>query len=293
MNEDSTANVLVLKNEIPTDKRLKMRVFSFSQSNTVMHGHSFAEIAVIVSGEGTHRTSRGENPLCRGDVLLVPYGAIHAYERVNELRLVNILFMPDHLPMFIELSQLPVCGPLFFIAGDGMSNEIEIRHMRLKTDDTGFVFMLLDVMIKEYECGLVGERCCLIGCFMMLMSRVARSGNAVLRPEKAMPENISRVISFMCAHFVKPLTLIDLVKISRMSPSSFMRVFARTMGCSPMNYLSRIRTSKACSLLQETGLSISDIAGQVGFDDSNYFSRTFRKHLGVTPRKFRREGKGG
>ena len=92
----------------------------------------------------------------------------------------------------------------------------------------------------------------------------------------------------MLDNFDKTIKLKDLVKISKMSSSSYMRVFSAVKGTSPMNYLSEVRINRACTLLQSRKCGITEIAGMVGFGDSNYFSRTFHKHIGISPRDFRR-----
>ena len=54
-----------------------------------------------------------------------------------------------------------------------------------------------------------------------------------------------------------------------------------------MQYLENIRLRKARELLESTSLSISDIARTAGYNDSNYFARSFKKVYGVSPRDYR------
>ena len=280
--------VLEKKRELENND-LRMRVFSYLQNNTVMHGHTFAEIAVITSGTGRHRTFKGLEPLAPGDVLLVPDGAVHAYEEVDELRLVNILFDPAQMSMNLELNRLPGFGNLFAKKENGTFESEKIIHLALKKDDIDFVKELLALMIKENGSGLPGERCSVIGSFLLLMSRIVRAnGTHGMEAEKKIPDGISRAVNYMLDNFDKVVSLNDLVKISKMSSSSFMRVFSAVKGTSPMNYLSEVRINKACSLLQSRKTGITEIAGMVGFGDSNYFSRAFHKHIGISPREFRR-----
>ena len=288
MKENSTAIRVLQKNELD-NKGLRIKVFSYLQDNTVMHGHTFAEIAVITSGKGMHRTFKGLEPLAPGDVLLVPDGAVHAYEEVDDLRLVNILFEPEHLPVLSELNRLQGCGNLFAIrSSTGLANA-KILHRALLQEDFQFVKELLELMIKENGSALPGERCSVLGSFLLLMSRIVRAGGAYgVELEKKMPEGISRTINYMLDNFEKEIKLKDLVKISKMSSSSFMRVFSAVKGTSPMNYLSEVRINRACTLLQSRKCGITEIAGMVGFGDSNYFSRAFNKHIGISPREFRR-----
>ena len=67
-----------------------------------------------------------------------------------------------------------------------------------------------------------------------------------------------------------------------------MRVFRRATGQTPIDYLIRLRIQKAMEWLAGTSLSVTDIALKTGFDDSNYFTRQFRKATGETPTAYRK-----
>ena len=66
------------------------------------------------------------------------------------------------------------------------------------------------------------------------------------------------------------------------------RIFLQELGLSPMEYLNRYRIKEAKVLLNHTCASITEIADQVGFDDPAYFSRAFRKQVGISPRAYRK-----
>lgn len=72
------------------------------------------------------------------------------------------------------------------------------------------------------------------------------------------------------------------------STSRFLHLFKESTGASPGNYISSIRIKKACELLENTDLSILNVAEQVGICDQNYFSRLFKKHMGVSPSEYRK-----
>ncbi|RME70993.1 MAG: AraC family transcriptional regulator, partial [Verrucomicrobia bacterium] len=57
----------------------------------------------------------------------------------------------------------------------------------------------------------------------------------------------------------------------------------------PLDYFNRLKVQRACELLATTTLSIAEIAEQLGFDDPYYFSRLFRKIMGMAPRVYRRQ----
>jgi AraC-like DNA-binding protein len=81
--------------------------------------------------------------------------------------------------------------------------------------------------------------------------------------------------------------LADLQHIAHMSRSNLMRVFRKATGQTPIEYLLRLRIQKAMELLQNSDLKITEIAFEIGFNDSNYFTRQFKRIQGLSPRDFR------
>ena len=57
---------------------------------------------------------------------------------------------------------------------------------------------------------------------------------------------------------------------------------------SPISYINKIRIEKAAALFKNSDRSITEIAMEVGFDDSNYFSRIFKKQMGMSPREYKK-----
>jgi AraC family transcriptional regulator len=73
------------------------------------------------------------------------------------------------------------------------------------------------------------------------------------------------------------------------SASHFFRVFRATTGCTPHQYLLRLRMERAIELMRKPSLALLDIALECGFANETHFSRTFRERFGSPPGQFRRE----
>lgn len=71
--------------------------------------------------------------------------------------------------------------------------------------------------------------------------------------------------------------------------SQFAESFKKATGKSPAKYKTDIKIAKAANLLLTTSLSISQIAVLAGYNDPFYFSRAFKKHMGVSPREYRKQ----
>jgi AraC-like DNA-binding protein len=83
------------------------------------------------------------------------------------------------------------------------------------------------------------------------------------------------------------LSVTAAARLSGISKPQFMRLFKKVAGMTLVAYLHHVRLSNAARLLRETGLSIAEIASQVGFADQSYFDRRFKKSFGQSPMQFR------
>jgi len=90
-------------------------------------------------------------------------------------------------------------------------------------------------------------------------------------------------------HLFSNLKINELAKLCNLSTSSFKREFKKEFNDSPTNYINNRRLDKAKELLLITNLSVSEIAFEIGFKDSFYFTRLFRKLFGVPPTTYRKE----
>ena len=99
-------------------------------------------------------------------------------------------------------------------------------------------------------------------------------------------EEALRYIENNYAHTVNIQVIADYLSIER---TYLYRLFKDITGSSPQEYLLDYRIRRACSLLKETDLPVSDIARSVGYNDALYFSRLFKQKKGRTPTRYREE----
>lgn len=104
----------------------------------------------------------------------------------------------------------------------------------------------------------------------------------------AMPQ-LSRVVEYIHGHLDQPLTLEALGRIANLHPTYFSDLFFKQFGVRPSQYIQTRRMEKAQLLLSTTSGPIKAIAQEVGFADPNYFHKTFKTSVGITPTSFRRQ----
>lgn len=107
------------------------------------------------------------------------------------------------------------------------------------------------------------------------------------RQEKNLHQ-IRTTLEYMDQHYSENINLAQMANLSNMSNQHFCRVFKSITGKRPMDYINYLRINKAVDLLEKSNFNISEIAMAVGFDDSNYFSRLFKKYQKTSPSSLRK-----
>jgi AraC family transcriptional regulator len=97
---------------------------------------------------------------------------------------------------------------------------------------------------------------------------------------------LQQITEYINEHLHEDVKLIELAAIAQISPYHFLRLFKQSMGLTPHQYILQRRIQKAKYLLQESELSIADIAFRVGFCDQSHLTRCFKRLLGMTPKQF-------
>lgn len=101
---------------------------------------------------------------------------------------------------------------------------------------------------------------------------------------------VSQAIRYIHEHYELPLTIDSLASILECSPRHLARLFRNSdIGQSPSDYLIQFRMQKASELLIQTELTLQDIAINVGYQDGYYFSRMFKKYMGLSPIRYRQQ----
>jgi len=104
---------------------------------------------------------------------------------------------------------------------------------------------------------------------------------------KTVSSAVGRAMQWMREHSDDEYSLADVADTAGLSVSRLQARFRSEAGCALGEFRARLRLSKARRLLSTTGLSVTDIAMQLGFSTSQYFATMFRKHSGMSPREYR------
>ncbi len=268
-------------------------VFDYHQPSEITHSHEFHEMVLVRNGSGLHVSDDGSYPIRRGDIFLVPPGAAHTYEDVRNLDIVNILFDLDKLNL--DLADLTDTAGYyaFFAAGPQLQVRYRTSCPLSLTDNQLFAAEEIILEIKlEQKRNRPGSMFFRRIAFMRLIGLVCRAFSESTTQASEELGEISRIIRYFEKNYKKRILLEDLCPVCGKSVSSIVRLFGKALGRSPIEYLIDLRLEKAAARLISTTEPISAIAYAVGFDDSNYFSKMFRKRYSTSPRDYRKSSFG-
>ncbi|MDE7272355.1 MAG: AraC family transcriptional regulator [Lachnospiraceae bacterium] len=101
-------------------------------------------------------------------------------------------------------------------------------------------------------------------------------------------QRAKQAMSYIREHYMEPIALNDIATSILVSRSECCRCFKRSTGLSPIEYLMKYRITEATKHMhRKTHESISEIAGAVGFNNTSYFNKIFKKYIGCTPTEYR------
>ena len=112
------------------------------------------------------------------------------------------------------------------------------------------------------------------------MPRVREAGRGLAKYQ------LNRAIDFIHGHLSQDVSLGSLAEAAGLSPFHFARLFKRSTGLSPHQYLLRCRVERARGLLMRSRSSIAEVAVEVGFCDQSHLAAHFKRVYGVSPKAF-------
>lgn len=98
---------------------------------------------------------------------------------------------------------------------------------------------------------------------------------------------VKRARDFILENYDRPLKIEEIAAHLFISPSHLSRLFRQELDCTVLEYLTRVRVEEAVELLKRPEYSIEQVTKMTGFQDQSYFTKVFKKYIGVTPLVYR------
>lgn len=115
--------------------------------------------------------------------------------------------------------------------------------------------------------------------------------NQIKKSGTGMDSRIQGVVDYILLHPNEKYSPSRLAEMAELSKQRFTSLFSSQLGKSPMVYVKELKLTTAARKLLVSNLHINDIAYELGYEDTNYFIREFKRAFGCTPKQYRQIAK--
>lgn len=280
---DISPNVDETMKELETHGSFELPVETYTDNCEIFrslynHWHKEMEIICIDKGNGLARLNRETLRLKEGDLLIVNSGVLHGIKSDSR----HILY---YRSVVFDLSFL--AGPAGDLCQEKvisllMENRAEFTHLITPANENyNNIFHLFCEIHKCHKEKPPFYYMKLKGLFYGLFYEML-AGNYIITTDAEQNRNllsVKKVLDYISAHYREPLSVKELSGLSNYSEFYFMKLFKQYTGKTAAAYLNDYRLEKAKSLLLHTDASVTDIALDVGFNNTSYFIKNFRKPI--------------
>ncbi len=265
------SNEFFINSDIPITTELREPQEEFPE-----HYHAFEEIVIVSKGSGVHVVNDIPMTLSKNYVCFVGKNDRHLFENVNKLYLSNVLYQKDKFSSSVQLKDyLPNSdnGPVDWFIDDDTAFRVNyiIERLNFETHSNTMTSgamseLLFQQLVLELWRGKINDT-----SFLNHEDKIIAS---IVYINKNYHENIN--INLLAKQVKRPAT-------------TWAKYIKKATGMHFNQYLHFIRAKNAMTLLINTDKTVTDIAFDVGYSDSNYFSTKFKQAINKKPSDIRRK----
>jgi AraC-like DNA-binding protein/mannose-6-phosphate isomerase-like protein (cupin superfamily) len=250
-----------------------------------MHSHYFEELVIVYDGSAVHLAGDQECVVSSGDVFFIPIGYSHGFLKLNDYKAINILFCREQLKLpDYDLMNLPGYYALFELEPELRAGKGSAPCLTLDSQALVQVRNIAEQIKLELSQQTSAYRYRALAIFMELEVLLLRCYEMIESHESASLLQLGTFMSFLEHNYHKKITVSEMAKAVKTSERTLNRLCHEAFGESPKHYLLNLRLSKAKQLLCREKCRVSHVAFKVGFSDSNYFTKQYKKKYLCTPK---------
>lgn len=249
------------------------------------HDHAYTELCFVVEGSALHRDDTGAAELRSGDVVAVPPGAVHAFERPRGFTVYNVYHLSEWLLSDLPLlRQTPPLGELVSTRHAGAPAKVWRWSLAKATRQVAWRELeAMATLDPSVNCAGLMQRAMLLKLLALIASDFPRGeGEAMSAEVQLTLEAIERAVAGG-----QLLRMDEVARVAGCSADHATRQFRAWFDEPPTQYFQRRRSQHTAALLLDGRRAIGQIAHACGYADAAHLVRHFRRHFGITPSEYR------
>lgn len=254
------------------DSRLLYVTYSKFENDwpSLLHTHQFSELTYIINGKGVFQVEDQEFPICKDDFIIVNPNTPHTEKSTGNEPLEYVILGVENLSFSFEGKKEHI---IFSCANSQRDLMFYMNTMLREQEEQG----------RDY--GLVCQN-----MLQVLIIKLIRRTNFAFEVTSSarISQECLKLKRYIEMNYTQDITLDDLSEISHLNKYYLVHVFNKYCGCSPINYLCKVRIQASKELLASTDYSITEIAQSSGFSSQSYFAQCFRKSCQMTAGAYRK-----
>lgn len=264
--------------------------------NLDTHSHDFYELNIVIKGEGIHYMGKNRYKTIANSVFMIPPKVKHGYRFEDKNYsvfhlLLHSAFMSKYKHVLQNLKGYNILvhiEPKLRLENKEPAY-LTLRGAQKKTTEEYIKNLIALNDIRNVNSEAMKEATAL--SMLAFLCGAISEGDCLTEEPDFLTHQVLKVMDYMQSNYFEKIVVDDLIKKSRLSKSTFMRIFRYASNMTPLEYLNKFRIEKAKQLLVETEASITFIALECGFYDSSHFARLFKRYENVLPSEYRQAKK--
>jgi AraC family transcriptional activator of pobA len=247
------------------------------------HRHTFYEIALVLDGEGTHAIDSDQYVVRPATMYVMRPGQVHLWEYNAPPVGFAVLFTDEFLMMQDARGSCLRDVRLF-------NRLAEVAEISLTAEQTSGIVHLVQQMIGEYRRAQEGFRSVLQAYLHVLLTLAARAHVQPVADHRAGRAQVltQQFLDLVVQRPAADQTVQTCSSVLGVTPGHLADTVRSVTGRRPSDLIREAQVLEAKRLLMHTDNTIAQVAYQLGFKDSAYFGRFFKRETGTTPGVFRR-----
>lgn len=259
-------------------------IMKFCNHTFECHWHDGVELLYVVEGELDHRVNGVRYLMKKGDFMFVNSGSMHE-GYATETGCAKYMVISFLLSILCPESNGRVAEKYFGETMDGKN--FPVLFLDRDEEDTHTLISLCDEVARlnkeRPHCYELAIKSLLFKVWAILFSRASENSAAIRHDPQI--DRMKSAVSYINNNYQNKLSLEEIALACNLSKSEFCRCFKRVMHRTPFEYVTDLRVRKSIELL-DAGKSVTESAMSSGFFDSSYYTKTFKRYMGCTPREY-------